>query len=158
MNIESFYVAIQSALYNASYLTERAEAFLTTFGDTLKSMAKSNERFEDLKRSLVDLLRSKDLSLVGATSRFWGEISSNQYQFDRVSQLLSVVDNITIDSVVQFYSTYLDGRSRERRRFVVELYGHGQPIPQGSRERNVTVLHEGDLASFKQNAAYYDHP
>jgi insulysin len=157
-NIESFHVIIQSALYNASYLTERAETFLTTFGQTLESMANNHVGFKDLRQSLKDLLRSKDLSLFSATQRLWGEISSNQYQFNRTNQLLSVIDSITIESVLQFYSKYLDGRSPERRRFVVEVYGHGQPVPQGSHDKHVTVLHEGDLKSFKQKAKYYQHP
>jgi secreted Zn-dependent insulinase-like peptidase len=82
----------------------------------------------------------------------------NQYQFDRTEQLLSVVDSITTESVLQFYKKYLDGRSPERRHFVVEVYGHEQFIPQGSHNKKVTVLYEGDLESFKQNAKYYHHP
>ena len=154
-NILSFQVIIQSALYNASYLTERAEAFLETFGDTMKSLAENSKGFEDLKQSLVDFLQSRDLSLLDATNRFWEEISNNQYQFDQVNQLVSMINSVTIESVVQFYNRYLDGRSGERRRFVVELYGRGRSIPKGSPDKNVRILHEGDLTSFKRNASFY---
>jgi secreted Zn-dependent insulinase-like peptidase len=72
-NIQSFYMIIQDAVYSASCLTKRAEAFLTIFGQTLKSLANNHLDFEELRHAVTErYLRSKDSSLLDATERLWG--------------------------------------------------------------------------------------
>ncbi|CAD8060229.1 unnamed protein product [Paramecium primaurelia] len=101
--ITGFQFLIQSSVKCPKYLQARIREFIKTFGiDDL-----TREQFEEYKQSIRVSLLEKDFSLGREVGRFWGEIQRHQNLFDRREQALSLLDNIDIKEVKNYYKQYL---------------------------------------------------
>ncbi|KAG1681085.1 Insulin-degrading enzyme [Nymphon striatum] len=80
-----FNVLVQSE-FSPSYVNERIESFLSSVEDIIENM--SDEEFQQNKTSLSEKRLEKPKRLYQQSNKYWSEIVSNQYNFDRGVELL----------------------------------------------------------------------
>ncbi|EFY90749.1 a-pheromone processing metallopeptidase Ste23 [Metarhizium acridum CQMa 102] len=105
------------------YIDRRIEAFLVQFGQKLEQM--SDSEFESHKRSLMVRLLEKLRNLDQESSRHWGPIDGEYYDFELDQQDAAHVKPLTKAEMVQFYKTYFHPCSSTRSRLSVHLKARG---------------------------------
>ncbi|SPO02733.1 related to insulysin precursor (metalloendopeptidase) [Cephalotrichum gorgonifer] len=106
-----------------AYLESRVDAFIRTFGETLKEMGETE--FESNKRSLVARLLKKLENLNSETNRHWGQISGEYYNFTASRQDAENVKALTKADILEFYQQKLHMSSPLRAKMVVQLFAQG---------------------------------
>ncbi|RDA90676.1 hypothetical protein CP533_4663 [Ophiocordyceps camponoti-saundersi (nom. inval.)] len=117
-----FRVLIQSEK-TPEYLEKRIEAFLAQFSRTLATM--SEAEFEGHKRSLIIRRLEKLRSLDQESSRHWGQISNEYYDFEQAHVDAANIKFLTKAEMVDFYDEFLSPSSSRRARLSVHLHARG---------------------------------
>ncbi|CAM9632328.1 unnamed protein product [Chrysoparadoxa australica] len=128
---------IQSNEHGPGHLDERIEAFLTQFRGQVVEL--SEEEWEANKEAVVAILTEKDKSLVEETTRSWGEISVQAYDFERNVKTAEAVKGVAKDELLAFMDTWLLPGSKSRHKLRAECFGKLHQIPlDGSDEEVIT--------------------
>ncbi|KAF7563795.1 hypothetical protein G7046_g302 [Stylonectria norvegica] len=106
------------------YLDSRIEAFLSKFSETLANM--SDTEFEGHKRSLIVRRLEKLRNLDQESSRHWGQISSEYYDFEITLLDAEHIRGLTKADVVEFFELRLNPASKERSRLSIHLLAQGK--------------------------------
>ncbi|RCI10149.1 hypothetical protein L249_8413 [Ophiocordyceps polyrhachis-furcata BCC 54312] len=117
-----FRVLIQSEK-TPEYLEKRIEAFMAQFSRTLATM--SEAEFEGHKRSLIIRRLEKLRSLDQESSRHWGHISNEYYDFEQAQVDAANIKSLTKAEMVDFYDEFLSPSSSRRARLSVHLHARG---------------------------------
>ncbi len=96
------------------YLNGRIEAFLASMESFIEEM--SEEEFEKNKSALEDKRLEKPKKLSSRTAKFWGEIVSRHYNFDRDNIEVEELRQITKKDVLDFYHEFLANKGPSRRK------------------------------------------
>ncbi|KAK4699534.1 insulysin, partial [Phenoliferia sp. Uapishka_3] len=102
--MSGFKVIIQSEK-TADFLDERIEDLWSGFGTYLAEM--TAEDFEKQRASLVNTKLEKPKNLGQETSRYWGQIESQTFDFLHRERDASIISIITKDDLIQFFDTYI---------------------------------------------------
>ncbi|XP_028845325.1 insulin-degrading enzyme isoform X2 [Denticeps clupeoides] len=101
------------------YLESRVEAFL--FGMEKVVMDMSEEAFQKHIQALAIRRLDKPKKLAAECAKYWGEIISQQYNFDRDNIEVSYLKTLTKENVMQFYRELLAVDAPKRHKVSVHV-------------------------------------
>uniref|UniRef100_A0A8C4JAA5 Insulin-degrading enzyme n=1 Tax=Dromaius novaehollandiae TaxID=8790 RepID=A0A8C4JAA5_DRONO len=87
------------------YLESRVEAFLKTMEKGIEDM--TEEAFQKHIQALAIRRLDKPKKLSAECAKYWGEIISQQYNFDRDNIEVAYLKTLTKDDIIQFYKVLL---------------------------------------------------
>ncbi|XP_071494745.1 insulin-degrading enzyme-like [Diadema antillarum] len=109
-----------------AYLDSRIEAFLASMESYLEEM--SEEAYQKHVTALAVKRSEKPKQLREEAFRHWTEVTSKQYNFERVETEVSFLKSITKDDLLTFYRTLLGVSAPRRHKLAVYVY---PPAPEG---------------------------
>lgn len=84
---------VQSSNKNAAYIRERLDSFLATMAGKLGEL--SDEEFKTQVDSVLTRVSEKDKNLGEEFGRFWTELDTHKYQFDRQEREIEALKKVT---------------------------------------------------------------
>lgn len=114
-----FRILVQSER-SSEYLEYRIEEFLTKFGKFVENDL-SDENFGKFKQALKDKKLTKLKNLSEEVNRFWNSIISGYYDFEEKEKHVGLLETISKDDFVQFFTDYVATNSDKSSRVVVHL-------------------------------------
>ncbi|CAM9681173.1 unnamed protein product [Choristocarpus tenellus] len=131
-------------------------------------MALTLKEFKKNVMAVVDRLLEKDKNLSEETSRYWDEISSRTYRFDRAKEEASAVRSCTKSGMLSFLDLHLLPGGAGRRKLSVWVHGNQHPVDEVEEahsgvvgavekveETGDVVVHVGNYAEFKRSMPLY---
>uniref|UniRef100_A0A8C5F1R5 Insulin degrading enzyme n=1 Tax=Gopherus evgoodei TaxID=1825980 RepID=A0A8C5F1R5_9SAUR len=101
------------------YLESRVEAFLKTMEKCIEDM--SEEAFQKHIQALAIRRLDKPKKLSAECAKYWGEIISQQYNFDRDNIEVAYLKTLTKDDIIQFYKEMLAVDAPRRHKVSVHV-------------------------------------
>ncbi|XP_058236910.1 insulin-degrading enzyme isoform X2 [Hemibagrus wyckioides] len=101
------------------YLESRVEAFLKTMEKNLEEM--SDEAFHKHIQALAIRRLDKPKKLAAECAKYWGEIISQQYNFDRDNIEVAYLKTLAKDNIMQFYKDLLSIDAPKRHKVSVHV-------------------------------------
>ncbi|XP_053548914.1 insulin-degrading enzyme [Bombina bombina] len=101
------------------YLESRVEAFLKTMEKSLEEM--SEEAFQKHIQALAIRRLDKPKKLASECAKYWGEIISQQYNFDRDNIEVSYLKTLVKDDIMKFYKEMLSVEAPRRHKVSVHV-------------------------------------
>ncbi|VDH94622.1 Hypothetical predicted protein [Mytilus galloprovincialis] len=98
--VQGLRVIIQSDR-SPEYVEKRVEAFLNSMDDYIKEM--TDEAFQKHLKALVSKRMEKPKKISGQNSRYWSEILSQQYNFDRETVEVEFLKTVKKEDVFSFF-------------------------------------------------------
>lgn len=117
-------VVVQSER-SPEYLEERINAFLAMFAKSLEDM--SQQDFESHKKSLTNKRLEKIKNLDQESSRFWGYIGTEYFNFNQVEVDVANLRSLTKQDLVEFFRHYIDPASPHRAKLSVHMIAQTSP-------------------------------
>jgi len=116
------------------YLDSRIESFIASIKESLEKMDEAE--FATQVEALASKRLEKPKKLSVRNGRFWSEILSHHFNFDRDNIEVAALRQITKDDVIEFYQTHLAANSPSRKKLschVISTYeggaGHPDTVP-----------------------------
>ncbi|KAG8551692.1 hypothetical protein GDO81_004220 [Engystomops pustulosus] len=101
------------------YLESRVEAFLKTMEKSLEEM--TDEAFQKHIQALALRRLDKPKKLSAECAKYWGEIISQQYHFDRDNVEVAYLKTLVKDDIIKFYKELLDVEAPRRHKVSVHV-------------------------------------
>uniref|UniRef100_A0AAX7V0W5 Insulin-degrading enzyme n=2 Tax=Haplochromini TaxID=319058 RepID=A0AAX7V0W5_ASTCA len=101
------------------YLESRVEAFLCTMEKAVEEM--SEEAFQKHIQALAIRRLDKPKKLSAECAKYWGEIISQQYNFDRDNIEVAYLKTLTKENVMEFYRERLTVEAPKRHKVSVHV-------------------------------------
>uniref|UniRef100_A0A8D3AS97 Insulin-degrading enzyme n=1 Tax=Scophthalmus maximus TaxID=52904 RepID=A0A8D3AS97_SCOMX len=101
------------------YLESRVEAFLCTMEKAVEEM--NDEAFQKHIQALAIRRLDKPKKLSAECAKYWGEIISQQYNFDRDNIEVGYLKTLTKENVIQFYTDRLTVGAQKRHKVSVHV-------------------------------------
>lgn len=101
------------------YLETRIDSFLLKFKTALDEM--SSEEFEGNKRSLINKRLEKLKNLESESTRLWGYLNGEYYNFYQVDEDVAAIRKLTKKDMQKFFAEYIDPKSSSRAKLSVHL-------------------------------------
>ncbi|KAM3862520.1 insulin-degrading enzyme isoform 2-T2 [Diretmus argenteus] len=101
------------------YLESRVEAFLRTMEKSVEEM--NEEAFQKHIQALAIRRLDKPKKLAAECAKYWGEIISQQYNFDRDNIEVAYLKTLTKENVMQFYRELLAIDAPKRHKVSVHV-------------------------------------
>lgn len=92
---------VQSSHKACEYLVEAVNNFLVDTREKIKTV--TEEEFEVQKQAVITKLAVKDINLAGENGRFFNEIASHEYLFDRQDVEIETVKSITLNEFMSHF-------------------------------------------------------
>ncbi|GFO42674.1 insulin-degrading enzyme [Plakobranchus ocellatus] len=148
--VQGLRVIVQS-LKSPQYVEGRIEAFLQKMDDVLSEM--TNEEFAKHVSALCTKRLEKPKKLVQQNKRYWTEIISSYYNFDRDSIEVAFLKTITKDDLYKFYKEKIAVDAPKRHKLSVHVIS--EALQGSSRSDAVSdVTGEGDgVVNSEENSA-----
>ncbi|XP_028391087.1 insulin-degrading enzyme-like [Dendronephthya gigantea] len=102
-----------------TYLDKRVENFLIIMQEKLATM--EDEEFEKYKESLAVQRLEKPKKLSAECGRYWAEITSQQYNFERDSTEVAYLRTITKQQILEFYEKLIAHSAQRRHKLSVHV-------------------------------------
>jgi insulysin len=109
---------------NPEYLEGRCDAFMAKMRKYVEDM--SSEDFEGHKRSLVTKRLERLKNLDSETSRLWGYISNEYFNFYQVDADVQAIRKLSKQDIVDFYAKFLAPDSATRAKLAIHLEAQKQ--------------------------------
>lgn len=126
-----------------TYVDGRIEAFLHSMEQTLKDM--SAEEYERHKTALAVRRQEKPKQLSHRAVRYWSEITTGQYFFDRDDMEVEELMQITHQELLDFFASYVFHQSPLRRKMAVHILASNV-----SQEKAEPVVHTNGGVTLSQ--------
>ncbi|XP_069812626.1 insulin-degrading enzyme isoform X2 [Dendropsophus ebraccatus] len=101
------------------YLESRVEAFLKTMEKSLEEM--TDEAFQKHIQALALRRLDKPKKLSAECAKYWGEIISQQYHFDRDNVEVAYLKTLVKDDIIKFYKDLLSVEAPRRHKVSVHV-------------------------------------
>ncbi|GAB0092755.1 nardilysin [Sergentomyia squamirostris] len=120
--ISAFSIGVNSQenQFSIEHVDERIEIFRKDFVKILKEM--SAEDYEHARDSLIKTKLMPDLQLKDEVLRNWEEIICEHYIFDRISQEVNCLRNISQEQMINFYEKYAFDEKFARKLSVQRIF------------------------------------
>jgi len=156
------------------FVETRIEFFLVQMHNDLIKM--ENEEFEKHKKALAAKRLEKPKKLTAQASKYWSEINSESYHFDRDNIEVQELEKISKDDLVKFYEEYISLTAPERKKLSVFVYSSQAKQTRGTLldgyQQSVAELQKAagdswvarepqkidDIVSFKLSHPLYQLP
>lgn len=117
----SISVNSQEDKFNASHVEQRIEEFRKGFLQILRDMPE--DEFAQAKESLIKIKNVIDNELKDEVLRNWGEVTSEEYVFDRRKREVDCLKTISKKDMVLFYDNLITNEEVQRK-LSVQVIGH----------------------------------
>jgi len=121
--VARFSLVIQSSTKAPDALLQAVDAFLEGFRAELASLGEA--RFQGFKAALSERILRRDERLSQEVARWWGEIVSFQYRWDRRREEAAVAEEATLRDLLAFFDRTLAGDAPGRRRLTSAVFAAG---------------------------------
>ena len=102
---------IQSSHKSCEYLINCINIFLVQTRETIKNI--TDEIVVVQKQAVHTQIAEKDINLNRENGRYWNEIASHQYEFERQQKQLDILKTITKDEcIAHFEETFFSSKSK----------------------------------------------
>ena len=149
-DVLSFELLVQSGTYDPDYILNVMEEFLSDFYHNDLVQLTSEDMFNDIKSSYIEVINQKQLTLNDKTNFLWNYIALKSYQFDIHSQAAEVVRSISGGDLRNFYNDNLLQMSH--RKMVISIFGY-PGVPHYIS--NATEVDYDEIDNFKSNASFF---
>ena len=102
---------IQSGDYPAEYLSKQAEIYTITLPDSLKQLP--DEEFLVIKNGVIEKIKEKPTSIAEKAGKFYTGAFDYDGNFERDSQLIQAVENLSKDKAVEILTQVLSADTRQ---------------------------------------------
>eukprot|EP00298_Acanthocystis_sp_HF-20_P004134 c14466_g1_i2.p1 GENE.c14466_g1_i2~~c14466_g1_i2.p1 ORF type:complete len:765 (+),score=287.94 c14466_g1_i2:94-2388(+) len=111
---------IMSATKTASFIASRIISFFNQFEKSLNEM--DEKEFARHTTALRGLKSQKEKTLAIKSARYWGEILSHAYSFNRNQEEVELIDTLKKEDLIAFYNEYFSNNSNSlKRRLCVQM-------------------------------------
>uniref|UniRef100_A0A2R5LLC9 Putative secreted/periplasmic zn-dependent peptidase n=1 Tax=Ornithodoros turicata TaxID=34597 RepID=A0A2R5LLC9_9ACAR len=145
-------VCCSAKKFSCSYVDEQIEAFLKTFSSKIQQL--TEEEFATQVSSLIKLKSCSDLCLQEESNRYWAEIVSFGYLFDKLQREIEFLKRLRLDDFKMWCRALLPFENSEQsqcRKLSVQVVGYGEaglsesqlpgstePVPPLTSQSNVS--------------------
>lgn len=133
-----------------TYLDTRIENFLITMQERIEKM--EDEEFEKFKDALAVQRLEKPKKLSAQAMKYWSEIISQQYNFDREITEVAFLRTITKQQILEFYEKLISASAKGRHKLSVYV------LPQNDSLETVVSEQAEVLESIPDESAEKDVP
>jgi insulysin len=127
--VTGIYVIVQSTVADPEELCRRIDDFLKQYRAQLLAELPDSE-FASYVRSQITLKMEKDKRMSARTARFWKEISSEEFVYDRAMREIEALHAVKKSDVVDLFDRYIAPGGSCRRKLSSLVYGCDHPIPE----------------------------
>lgn len=142
---------VQSNSRDATYLDDRIECFLRSYRDTVLTRMTAETLSMNIA-AVVDTLLEKPKNLNEESNKYWDEIDSSLYLFQRnrfMSEYLRSAD-VSLSTVLSFFDEYLSASSAARRKLTSQFFGAAATVPMATT-MTMPVVVIADPHSFRNS-------
>ncbi len=147
--VEAFYLIIQSSVKDPVYLQERIELFIHSFYKEIQELTPTE--FDQFRESLIAKRMESPKNLGEETLRYWNEITSESYEFDRLNKEINALKKLTLADIKQMYYQVFINPETERK-LAIHGFGKNHPI---KKESDALI---SDVKAFKSKMEFYPNP
>eukprot|EP00466_Bigelowiella_natans_P006853 jgi/Bigna1/86381/estExt_fgenesh1_pg.C_100134 len=120
--------------YEFGVLPTQHEFLESFFSQNLKTM--SEETFVQAKKSLIGKYEEKDLRMGQENSRYWGEINTSRYHFNRRLAIVISLRKLTLKDVIGLYEKKILPGSASRAHMSVQIRSqHKKENAEGKQQQ-----------------------
>ncbi|XP_023245125.1 nardilysin-like [Copidosoma floridanum] len=120
----SISVCTQANKFSTDFVNFCIEHFIESMIKFVESM--SQEKFDCIKKSLIETKMCVDVNLEEEVTRNWSEITKNKYIFDRNGKEIVVIESIKLSKLIQWFKDHLlEGKNF--RKLSVHVVGTANP-------------------------------
>lgn len=101
------------------YVEKRVEAFLNSMDDYIKDM--TDEAFQKHLKALMTKRMEKPKKISGQNTRYWSEILSQQYNFDRENVEVDFLKTLKKDDIYKFFKDRIAVGAPYRKKFSIHV-------------------------------------
>lgn len=116
--VQGLRIIVQSDKH-PKYVDQRVEAFVHFIKTYLESL--SNTEFERHKESLAAQRLEKPKRLAALSARYWAEITTQQYNFDRANIEVAHLRTLEKHDIIEFYDALVSAQSKQRRKLSIHV-------------------------------------
>ncbi|XP_077297862.1 insulin-degrading enzyme-like [Arctopsyche grandis] len=116
--VQGIRILVQSDKH-PSYVESRIEAFLWHMDDYINKL--SDQEYDSHRNSLIAQKLKRPKMMLGRSNKFWSEISSQQYHFDRENVEVKALRDVTKNQLHNLYKDILSISSPSRRKLSVHI-------------------------------------
>lgn len=116
--VQGLRVIVQSDRH-PSYVDQRVEAFLAKMESYIEDM--TQEEFHRHKTALAAQRLEKPKKLSALSARFWSEITSQQYNFDRANIEVAHLGKMTKEEILNFFKELIHHNAPRRHKLAVHV-------------------------------------
>ncbi|XP_048747252.2 insulin-degrading enzyme-like [Ostrea edulis] len=151
------------------YVDDRVEAFLHHMDTTIQEMGE--EEYEKHVNALVTKRMDKPKKINGQNMKYWSEILSNTYNFDRDDIEVACLKTIKKDDLIKFFQDYIAVNAPQRHKLSIHILPATEELSADvskSTENGVDLLPVPpnlpqpcvveDVADFKRHLGLYPLP
>ncbi|KAL0491918.1 insulysin [Acrasis kona] len=146
-NISSLSLIVQSSEKSPLHMVQRSDLFVASFGQVLSEV--KQEEIDKHIKSLIAKKLEKDKQLKQETLRYWGEIVTGQFCFDRRLKQVKELENITKEELVDFYKKIISNS-----KIVTMMVSHQHVEELNNREADGIYI--DDVCDFKKGKELYE--
>ncbi|KAK2166408.1 hypothetical protein LSH36_39g02052 [Paralvinella palmiformis] len=139
-NIQGLRVIVQSDR-SPEYVEQRIEAFLHKMESYIQDL--SEEQFQKHVEALADRRLEKPKKMSSQSSRYWSEIISQQYNFDRDSIEVAYLKTLKKEDILNFYKNLLAHDAPKRHKLSVHIVSTASTSPDDNSNQTPTVQVDG---------------
>lgn len=144
--VDGLYFIIQSGVKDPIFLEERIDRFLTSYLDELKGL--SDTEFDQFREALISKRKEKPKNLNEESHRYWSEIVSKRYDFNRLEKEIEQLKSLNLSQVIDAYKTYIVN-SDTNKKISIHAFGKNHPFRSGNG-RLISAVKK-----FKSEMDYY---
>lgn len=116
--VQGLRIIVQSDRH-PTFIDQRVENFLKKMGEHIRQI--SDEEFERHREALAAQRLEKPKRLASLSARFWAEIISQQYNFDRANIEVAYLRTITKEDIIRFYDELICSQSPQRHKLAIHV-------------------------------------
>lgn len=121
------------------YVDKRIEAFLSQMENYIKNLPP--DEFEKHKEALAAHILEKPKEMASLASKYWLEITSQMYNFDRSNIEVAFLKTLTKDDVMKFYEESIGVNAPKRHKLAVHVLskaegGAGHESAENEKQEN----------------------
>ncbi|XP_050296511.1 insulin-degrading enzyme [Anthonomus grandis grandis] len=161
--VQGLRIIVQSDRH-PTYLDGRIEEFLKGMRTYIDEM--TEEEFLRHREALAAHRLEKPKQLSAQTNQFWGEITSQQYHFNRAESEVAFLRTLTKTDILDFYEDMLKNNANRRKKLSVHVVstaegGAGDPANNNADGNNETPTPDlganviNDITVFKSSHEMY---
>jgi len=145
-------IIVQSSHTNPTRLDLRVEAFLIQYRTDLADT--TAEALQGFVAAVCEKLLEKPKNIDQESSRYWEEIKSGSYLFDRKKQLAAALQATPVAALHEALLLLFDSlvlKSSHRKKFSSQFFGKGANSNNASDEKKPEAVVVRDAADFKRS-------